>query len=844
LWYTLKVPIDEVSSMRKMLHLSSALLLLTLGACSGSDSGQLTRGDIRAELSATDGLTLYHRDTKILSSQSIASSNTELREGDAYSPFAISSTTHRKLDEQYGYYLFDDRIDPYRALTITAVKEEGRGGLSFEFGETGSGTLTIEDNVVRLRWSHGSQASDRLAMTFACEESDRFFGLGAHVSTEHRGYDVPIWVSEQGHGKVERGESSPIFFVVGEHYSSYVPVPFALTNRPLGLLLDTTERSHFELCSHAESLRLEVQGPTFELVLFVGDSMAEVLTSFTEATGRIEPPARWNLAPIIDAGGGPEEVERLAQLARDEHIPASAIWVEDWVGIQEAFGGEHLHYNWEVDEEMYPNFSALTAELEGLGLRFLTYVSPYVPNDTAAAQAGLEGGYLVEDASGEPIVIEYPWGAPPYYFDMTSPGAEAWFQSFVARAHSLGVDGWMADFGEALPYDGLLGDGRTGKEAHNDYPRRWTGANLDAWKSVRPNEDFMLFTRSGYTGSASRMRIHWLGDQMTSFDRNDGLGSVIPLYLSAGLSGIPLTHSDVGGYAKAIGHNRTFEVWARWLEFEAFTPVMRTHHGSEPHAVVQWYSTPESRSLFQRYARWHQRLLPYFMMLAEEAARTGTPACRPIWWGNEERTDLYQIDTEMLVGQNLLLAPILEAAKSERTVTFPPGSWARWSDFDLPLKAPITTNQETISASESEAIVFVGAGAALPLLTEDYESMAPPQDGIARPGIHTAPSTLSSLGFLLTPGGSSTGSLQNESFGMTSWRWDAESSSALTTTGARVNGSALGACDNDSSTHCIIDSQSLRVTRAPSESTTLSLSGGDAELVFESDTVTELSIRL
>ena len=375
--------------------------------------------------------------------------------------------------------------------------------MAFELGDSGFGTLSIDGASIRLRWSQNEESTQRLAMTFACQESDQFFGLGAHVSPEHRGFNVPIWVSEQGHGKVNRDQTSPVFFV-GEHYSSYAPIPFTLTNRPLGVLLDTTERSHFELCTHENSLRLEVQGPVFEMVVFVGDSMAAVLSSFTESTGRLTPPARWNLAPIIDAGGGPEKIKELAEMARAEQIPASAIWVEDWVGVQEALGGEHLHYNWEVDDSRYPNFSSLTNEMESQGLRFLTYVSPYIPNDTRAAAEGLDKGYLVVDAEGEPIVIEYPWGSPLYYFDVTTPGAEAWFRSFVETAHGLGVDGWMADFGEALPYESRMGDGRTGKQAHNDYPLRWTGANLNAWNTLEPSGDFMLFTRSGYTGTAAR----------------------------------------------------------------------------------------------------------------------------------------------------------------------------------------------------------------------------------------------------------------------------------------------------------------------------------------------------
>ena len=337
--------------------------------------------------------------------------------------------------------------------------------------------------------------------------------------------------------------------------------------------------------------------------------------------------------------------------------------------------------------------------------------------------------------------------------------------------------------------------------------------------------------------------MHWLGDQLASFDRNDGLGSVIPLYLSAGLSGIPLTHSDVGGYVRAIGHQRTFEVWARWLELEAFTPVMRTHHGSEPEAAIQWYSSPETLSLFRRYARWHQRLLPYFTMLVEQAAQTGAPACRPLWWGNENQTSLYQIETEMLVGPHLLLAPILEEGSTSRHVVFPPGNWARWHSFDTSLDSPISQTDDTFTAALDETILFVGPGAAIALLNEDYDTLAPVKDTQHQAGVRTAPETFTTLEFLLSPGGETTGSLQNESFGTTTWSWSAQNSEPLTFENAQWDGQALGPCEQADSTNCITDTQQLKLRYSSSDSGRLSLPGSDAQFIFESDTITDLMIR-
>ena len=119
------------------------------------------------------------------------------------------------------------------------------------------------------------------------------------------------------------------------------------------------------------------------------------------------------------------------------------------------------------------------------------------------------------------------------------------------------------------------------------------------------------------------------GGTRTLFDPTSPAGQqVFRDYLgraaSAGLSGLPLTHSDVGGYTVVGNTRRDYELWARWLELEAFTPLLRTHHSSAPE-VVQWHSDERTLALFGRYGRWHQRLAPYWALLAAQAAADGTP---------------------------------------------------------------------------------------------------------------------------------------------------------------------------------------------------------------------------
>ena len=182
-----------------------------------------------------------------------------------------------------------------------------------------------------------------------------------------------------------------------------------------------------------------------------------------------------------------------------------------------------------------------------MGFKFLN-INPMVASDTQVFAEGVEAGFLASDEEGEPIELEFPFGEPPAYYDMTVEGSLDWFWGYLGRAADKGIDGWMHDYGESLPLEAVMGDGRSGYEVHNEYPLLWAEAGRAFWEMKRPDGDFAIFNRSGYTGISAHTHIMWLGDQLVTFDRNDGLGSVPRLYLSAGLSGIALTHSDIGGY--------------------------------------------------------------------------------------------------------------------------------------------------------------------------------------------------------------------------------------------------------------------------------------------------------
>src|SRR5699024_8696258 len=140
-----------------------------------------------------------------------------------------------------------------------------------------------------------------------------------------------------------------------------------------------------------------------------------------------------------------------------------------------------------------------------------------------------------------------------------------WYKKVIREyLIDLGMSGWMADFGEYLPTDVVLHDGSSALKRHNEWPKLWAEINREAVAESNQTGDIVFFMRAGYTGIQSNCPLLWAGDQIVNWSIDDGLASVIPAALSAGVSGMGLHHSDIGGYTSLHGNKRSKELLMRW----------------------------------------------------------------------------------------------------------------------------------------------------------------------------------------------------------------------------------------------------------------------------------------
>ena len=300
-----------------------------------------------------------------------------------------------------------------------------------------------------------------------------------------------------------------------------------------------------------------------------------------------------------------------------------------------------------------------------------------------------------------------------------------WFGTILQRSLALGYDGFMLDFREYLPPNAQMADGTLGWQAHNAFPVAYQKATFDFLSKAKPN-DFLFFARSGYTGTQAVSPVQWSGDADASFDHTTGLPGQVRAGINAGLSGIPYWGSDVSGYTCENNPPPGKELFLRWVEFGALSPIMMEETAcSGTMAGPKWtlWSDAETTQVYAEYALLHTRLFPYLYAAAKEAADTGVPILRHPILAAPTNPNAYDADTQYFFGPSLYVAPVVTQGATTRDLWLPPGRWVDWFSLD-PLPSGNVTRQAPLDALP----LFLQSGGIVAMLNPSIETLAPATD--------------------------------------------------------------------------------------------------------------------
>ncbi|MFB8053764.1 glycoside hydrolase family 31 protein [Streptomyces rubiginosohelvolus] len=447
---------------------------------------------------------------------------------------------------------------------------------------------------------------------------------------------------------------------------------------------------------------------------------ARVLQGWTALTGAPARPPSWALGPQHARWGfgSQEEVRRVVDGYRERGLPLSVLHLD----IDHYDG----HRVFTVDRERFPDLPALAKELRGGGVRLVSIVDPAVkadPGDAvfdAGREVGGRGAY-VRDARGRVVVGEV-WPGACVYPDFTDPVVRDWWGSLYEERLAQGFSGVWHDMNEPVSFaafgdpslprsarHALEGAGGDHREAHNVYALAMARAGYEGLLRLRPEERPFLFSRSGWAGM-QRYGGTWSGDVSTGWQ---GLRASLSLVLGLGLCGVPYSGPDVGGFDGFPSP----ELYLRWFQLGAYLPLFRTHSAIDAGRREPWEFGPEVLEHAREALVERERLHPYFVSLSQVARLTGAPYVRPVWWGAPGDRALRECEDAFLLGDALLVAPVLEPGVRRRAVRLPRGRW-----YDTATgRAYEGPGQVLVDAPLSGVPVLARAGAVIPVQGADGE---------------------------------------------------------------------------------------------------------------------------
>ncbi|MFC7455901.1 alpha-xylosidase [Brachybacterium sp. GCM10030267] len=469
---------------------------------------------------------------------------------------------------------------------------------------------------------------------------------------------------------VKNGQSVDIWNEDGGTTSeqAYKNVPLYLSSRGYGVFVEDTGGVSFEVGSEMTTrVQFSVEGQSLTYLLIDGPTPKDVLRRYTGLTGRPPLVPEWSYGLWLSTSFTTDYDEATVMSFIDgmeqRGIPLSVFHFDCfWMR-----GFTWSDFIW--DPATFPDPEGMIRRLHERGLKVCVWINPYIAQKSYLFDEGMELGYLVRTTSGDVWQTDL-WQAGMALVDFTNPEAVRWYRGKLEALLDMGVDCFKTDFGERIPVrDISWHDGADPEKMHNYYTHLFNRTVFDLLVQRRGEGDAVLFARSA-TAGGQQYPVHWGGDNDSSLP---SMGETLRGGLSLALSGFGYWSHDIGGFEG----NPDPLVFKRWLAFGLLSSHSRLH-GSSSYRVP-WAFDDEAVAVARRFTLLKQQLVPYLQDMARQAHEHGTPLLRPMVLEFPEDRTCHAIDTQYMLGDSLLVAPVFDP-QGEVEFYLPEGRWT--SVFD------------------------------------------------------------------------------------------------------------------------------------------------------------------
>lgn len=581
-----------------------------------------------------------------------------------------------------------------RALQVIVRRDP----LTVEFRDSATGRVINADQRPAAR----DPKTGRIAAAKKLGLDEHFYGLGEKAARlDKRRGRFTMWNSDTP-GYVEGTDpiyQSVPFYLGLEHGVAY------------GLFYDNAHRSTFDLGHTTQDYAAwQADGGELNYYFFAGPTLKDVVSRYTELTGRMPLPPLWSLGyQQCRYSYYPDTmVEQIVAKYRERDLPLDVIYLD----IHYMDG--YRVFTW--DRSRFPDPNGLMRRLAEKGVRVVTIVDPGVkyeegggrrpgsPSDAGGGRAlpsataeqpdrdlgsheknyyvfdeGLAADHFLRQRDGS-LYIGEVWPGKSVFVDYTKEAARRWWGDLQhASLSARGVAGIWTDMNEPADFldqtgkrhENIVFDDLGQKSAYaghrNLFALNMARATFEGLARHQPDRRPFVITRAGYAG-VQRYAVKWTGDNNATFD---AVALNIPMFASLGLSGQAFVGADVPGF---IGRG-SGELMARAYQVAAFAPFFRNHTAIDQYDKEPWRFGAHYEAIVRKFIKLRYELLPFVYTTIEEAHRTGVPLWRPLVLNFQDDESVANLDDQFMVGDALLVAPVLREGERGREVYFPAGVW-------------------------------------------------------------------------------------------------------------------------------------------------------------------------
>lgn len=472
---------------------------------------------------------------------------------------------------------------------------------------------------------------------------------------------------------------------------SYKSVPFFVSSRSYGVFVDHPGNVTFEVGSETVSrTAFSVKGEELEYYLFGGETIADVLSVYTDLTGKPGLPPAYSfglwLSTSFTTSYDEETVRSFIDGMKKRDIPLEVFHFDCfWMK-------EFSWCSFEWDRDMFPDPEGMIKRLKAMGLKICVWINPYISQFSPVFDECASNGCFIKNKDGSIFQCDL-WQPGMAIIDFTNEDAREWFASKIKTLAHMGIDAVKTDFGERIPTDVIYSDGSDPYRMHNYYTYLYNKTVFDALEEVHGKDSACLFARSA-TAGCQQFPVHWGGDCFSDYT---SMWETLRGGLSLCLSGFGFFSHDISGF-ESTG---TPDLYKRWTAFGLMSTHSR-YHGNSSYRVP-WSFDEESCGVARHFTKLKGRLMPYLWANAVRTSRTGVPMMRAMVVDYTHDKGAQTADTQYMLGDSLLVAPVFSEDGScsfylpaggvwtdiQTGETLPGGTWyeRRYDYYGMPLYA-------------------------------------------------------------------------------------------------------------------------------------------------------------